>query len=151
MIPLAWWLPLRPELCCDPHEIGKGSSLHLTHYPASMRLDSDLADSKVSADLLVQPAGNDQIHYLPLTSAERIITVTQRARFGFRGKRDFAVLDRLGDCVQQRVSVERFEQELDGAGLHRLDGHGHVGMAGDEYDRHLRRGLRRSVAAAPDR
>jgi hypothetical protein len=48
----------------------------------------------------VQPAGNDQIHDLPLTGAERVITVAKYARLGFRGKRDFAALDRLGDDVQ---------------------------------------------------
>jgi hypothetical protein len=35
------------------------------------------------------------------------------------------------------TSSKWFRQELDGSGLHRAHGHGHVAMTGDEDDRHI--------------
>ena len=80
-----------------------------------MRLNGELADPELAADLLVQLAGNDQIHHLPLAVAECFITVTKGACLGFRAKRDFTARNRLGDRAQKLVAVEWFDQELDGA------------------------------------
>ena len=40
--------------------------------------------------------------------------------------------------ADQRRLVEWLDEEFDGPRLHRLDGHGHVGVAGEEDDRHVR-------------
>src|SRR5580658_6003610 len=103
---LGQWLTLGADSYCHLHEIGKGPSPHLTHHPASMRLDGDLADPELAADLLVQLAGNDQIHHLPLAIAECFITVTKRACLGFRAKRDFTALNRPDDRAQKLVAVD---------------------------------------------
>src|SRR5580698_6383137 len=100
------WLAFGADSYCHLHEIGKRPSPHLAHHPASMPLDRDLADPELAADLLVQLAGNDQVHHLPLTAAECFITVTQRACLGFGVKRDLTVLNRLGGRTQKLVAVD---------------------------------------------
>jgi hypothetical protein len=44
-------------------------------------------------------------------------------------------LERLVDAVEQVLVAERLLDEVDRAGLHRLDRHRHVAVAGDEDDR----------------
>ena len=74
-----------------------------------MRLNGDLADPELAADLLVQLAGNDQIHHLPLAVAECFITVTKGAYLGFCAKRDFTALDPkiCGSQFAERISRSR--------------------------------------------
>src|SRR5262249_17871236 len=47
-------------------EVGERGRFHLPHHPSAMCLDDDLADAELVADLLVEPAGNDQAHDLLL-------------------------------------------------------------------------------------
>jgi hypothetical protein len=53
-----------------PDQVGEGISVHLAHHLTTVRLDGDLADSQVAADLFVQSAGYDARHYLSLATAE---------------------------------------------------------------------------------
>src|ERR1043166_1079948 len=41
-------------------EVGQGVGFHLAHHPAAMRLYGNFADPQLEADLLVQPADDDQ-------------------------------------------------------------------------------------------
>jgi len=52
------------------YQLGERIDLHLPHDPAPVRLDRDLADTELRCDLLVQEAGDDQRHGLPLARRE---------------------------------------------------------------------------------
>src|ERR1700736_2257639 len=47
-------------------EVGERGRFHLPHHAPAMRFHRDLADAELEADLLVEPAGNDQCHDLLL-------------------------------------------------------------------------------------
>src|SRR5688500_15333417 len=53
-----------------PDQLGQGARLHFPHHLTPMRLHRDLADAELAADLLVQPARDDQRHDLLLATAE---------------------------------------------------------------------------------
>ena len=59
-------------------ELGEGARLHLAHQLPAVRLDGDLGDSELAADLLVEPAGNDELHDLSLAPAQRLVAILQR-------------------------------------------------------------------------
>ncbi len=48
---------------------GSESRLHLAHHLAAVRLDRDLADAELAADLLVQPTADHERHDLALAAA----------------------------------------------------------------------------------
>ena len=52
------------------HQVGKRVGLHLAHHLTSVRLDGDLADAELAADLLVQQTGDDQRHHLAFARRE---------------------------------------------------------------------------------
>src|SRR5262245_54350540 len=102
----------------------------------------DLTDADFEGDLLVQAAGHDQCHHLPLTRGQGL-----KARFQFgeyllvlqpRAIARQAQLDR----VQQVLIAEWLGQEFDRASLYRPDRHRDVAVPGDEYDRNMNVGRR---------
>jgi hypothetical protein len=56
---------------------------------------------------------------------------------GLLAKAQLAAGDRVLYCVQQDISTEWFGQEFKRAGSHRLNGHRHVAVSGDEDDRQV--------------
>ena len=54
------------------HQVDEGGGVHLFHDPASMRLDRDLADIQLEADLLVHESLHDEIHDVALALGQRV-------------------------------------------------------------------------------
>src|ERR1700761_3658594 len=52
------------DLIGHPHEVGKGTRIHLTHHPAAVDFYRDLADAEIAGDLLVETALDDLRHDL---------------------------------------------------------------------------------------
>ena len=59
-----------PESSGHVHQVGERARLHFSHRVASVCLHSYLADAELATDLLIQPAGDDQRHDLPLAGSE---------------------------------------------------------------------------------
>src|SRR5262249_43980140 len=51
------------------NELGQRARAHLAHELAAVRLDRDLRDAELAADLLVQAPGDDQAHDVALAPA----------------------------------------------------------------------------------
>ena len=100
---------------------GSDAGLHLPHHLAAMRLDGDLADAELAADLLVQEAGHDQDHHLALAWRQRPVALVQLHQPGLALQDVPAAFERTLDGVDQRLVTPRGGEELHGAGLHRLD------------------------------
>src|SRR5947208_17052527 len=61
------------------HQVGERIGLHLLHHPAAVGFYRDFADAELATDLLVQPAGDHQVHDLPFATGEGRVTVSYRA------------------------------------------------------------------------
>src|SRR5882762_1047003 len=55
-------------------QIRQARRLHLAKDLTAMDLRCHLADPELGSDLLVQPAGDDQLHHLPLAFGQRLKT-----------------------------------------------------------------------------
>ena len=87
---------LRPHI----HEICEGAGGHFPHQLTSMGLNSDLANTKLETNLLIQQTTNDQPHDLPFTVAKRGVTLSQEHKRRLCFKCSFTVLNRLLDRIQ---------------------------------------------------
>src|SRR5437660_8021021 len=123
------------EPCGHPYQIGERGSLHLPHHLPSVRLDGDLADAELGADLLVQQPGNYKRHHFALARAQGQVAFPQRPCLCLVAKRSAAAIDGLPNGAEQHIVLERLRQDLDGSGPHRPDGHRDVAVASDEDDR----------------
>src|SRR5262245_13250836 len=101
------------ELPCHPDQVCERLGLHLLHDLASMSLNRDLASSQFGTHLLVQPAGHDQLHDLPLASSKRRIAFPERLELGRPSEGYSAVLDCASDRLEQHVDIERLGEEFD--------------------------------------
>src|SRR6266513_6520546 len=61
------------------HQVGERIGLHLLHHLATVGFYRDFADAELATDLLVQPAGDHQVHDLPFATGEGRVTVSYRA------------------------------------------------------------------------
>src|SRR5437762_708917 len=58
------------------HQVGERIGLHLLHHLAAVGFHRDFADAELATDLLVQPAGDHQVHDLPFATGEGRVTVS---------------------------------------------------------------------------
>jgi len=100
-----------------------------------VQLNGSLADPKLMRDLLVEPSRNHQLHDFALTGRQQSETVTKFPDFRTLGTSFSIIFQRLPDCAHQLVFPYRLCQEMNGAGLQGMDGHGNVAMAGKKNDR----------------
>jgi len=101
----------------------------------SMTLDGLGADAKRGCNLLVRPAIRDHEHDLVLARRQLC-----HARGDVRPLRPqcallLVVLQRVLDADDERLVVEGLLDEVHGAALHGLHGHGHIAVAGDHDHR----------------
>ena len=92
---------------------------------------------KLGANLLIQQAGDHQVHDLAFAGSEQCAASPKQPHLVLIDECRLAALDCLTDGAQQLVVVEWFGEELNRAGLHGPDRHWHIAMAGDEDDRHV--------------
>src|SRR3954471_6171362 len=83
------------EPTCHVQEIGEGAGVHLSHHASTMRLDGDLADVELAADLLVEEPRNHELHDFPLATGERCISRPDRSRLLERTQPGPALRDRV--------------------------------------------------------
>jgi hypothetical protein len=102
------------------HQVCQRIRCHLPHHLTAMSLDGDLADVQLAPHLLVQQTRDHKCHHLALTWREGIIAAPKRLQLQVVAPSGFAALDRLADCPQQIVVVERFGQEVDGTASEQL-------------------------------
>src|SRR5579863_6751616 len=69
---------------------------------------------------------------------KRPVTVLQHPHLYPPTQSNATVFEGGPDGAQQRIFTEWLRQEFDSPGLHGLDRHGHVPVAGNEDDRHIR-------------
>jgi hypothetical protein len=62
-------LTRKPKLRGNIHQVGERAGIHLSHHLASVRLDGNLADTELEADLFIQQTADHQRHDLPLAGA----------------------------------------------------------------------------------
>src|SRR5438105_12334259 len=113
------------------HELGERVGHHLLHHLASVGFYRDFTDAELATDLLVQPAGDHQVHDLAFATGEGRVTVSYCPYLRLAIQCSAAALDGLVDGAQQDVVAKWLRQELDSSPLHRLDGHRHVSVACD--------------------
>jgi hypothetical protein len=87
-------------------------ALHVRRHPTPVRLDGDLADAEVTADLLVQTARHHQRHHLALTAAERGVPIRQSLSPGFVQVGGLTAVERTAHGAQQGGFAERLGQEI---------------------------------------
>ena len=121
----------------DADQLGDRVHVHLLHAPGAVHLDRLLGGAEIGRDLLVQAPGHDVRQHLALARRQR-----REQRLGRRallaGPPEQQVLgERLLDRREQHRVVDRLGQEVEGAELHRLGAHRHVGAAGQENDRQV--------------
>jgi hypothetical protein len=71
------------------------------HYLASVRLHRDLTDADFSTDLLIQQAGDHQVHDLPFPTRKGRVAVPQRAHLRLVIKGCTTAFQGLPDGAQQ--------------------------------------------------
>src|SRR4030095_15466751 len=89
----------------------------------NLMVRSAVGGRELVRDLLVQESGDDERHDLALAGRELLVALAQRARIAPLRVRDAVALDRRTDRVDQGLLANGLGQELDGARLHRADGH----------------------------
>src|SRR5256886_9334499 len=119
------------------HQVGERIGLHLLHHLAAVGFYRDFADAELATHLLVQPAGDHQVHDLAFATREGRVTVSYCPYLRLAIQCSATALDGLADGPQQNAVAEWLRQELDSSPLHRLDGHRHVSVACDEDDGHI--------------
>ena len=62
--------PALIELPGHVHQAGEGARLHLAHELATMHFHCDFRDTQLHGHLLVQAAGDDQLHDFAFTQAQ---------------------------------------------------------------------------------
>src|SRR5262245_19997295 len=135
-------LPRRdPETAGRSHQVSQRLGAELLHHVVAMHLHGDIADADLGGGLLVHQAGADQLHDLLLTRTERVEAGTQVLGFPFVLAPSAIALDGHSDRVQEILLPDRLGEELDRSGLHGLDAHRDVAVAGDEDDGRVNVGL----------
>src|SRR2546421_8822288 len=79
------------------HELGERVGHHLLHHLASVGFYRDFADAELATDLLVQPAGDHQVHDLAFATREGRVTVSYCPYLRLAIQCSAAALDGLAD------------------------------------------------------
>ena len=117
--------------------------MHLSHHLAAVNLYSDLADAKVSGDLLVEATRYDHGHHLALTWGESIIARPEGRNGFFIFEPNAIPIQAKLDRVQEVLIPEWLGEEFYRSALHGLDRHWNIAVAGDEDDWQLNLRLRK--------
>ncbi len=122
------------QLLGNPDEIGQRRGFHLLHDPATVDLKRHLADSSsAAACMLSRPLANQQQDF-SFAGGEDGKTLLQLVQLRPL-QAGYAILTycRIDRLYQLRMA-KRFDQKIDGAGLHRPHGRRNIAMSGNEYD-----------------
>src|SRR5206468_126059 len=102
------------------HQLGHRGDIELLHNPAAVNFYCLLCRAQLSGNLLVQHAGNDELHYFELARCQQIEKtpglILLSATPSLLGRSNQGVLDGL----QQLVTAKRLSKKIDRARLHRL-------------------------------
>src|SRR4029077_5916733 len=121
------------------------SGLHLLHDVASVDFYCGLAGSNFRGNLLIEPSGNHQSHYLPLSRSQSVIALLQIVDLALLFLRGVVPLERLLNCIQQILIPERFCQKFHGTRLQCPHRHRDVTVRRDEDDGDLHSALSQST------
>src|SRR3954469_14511943 len=102
-----------------------------------MHLHGAFGDADSSGDLLVQATVRNHIHYLALPRTQRTEALPDGGQIFFTLPASTIASQADFDRIEKILIAERFRQELNGASLHCLHGHGDVAVPGDEDDRYF--------------
>jgi hypothetical protein len=130
------------ELVGHAAEFGQRTGIHFPHRSTAMHLHRGFGDADIAGDLFAETTAHDLDHDLALSGAQRIETIPQGVQSLFILAPSAITREAELDGVEKLLIPEGLGQELDGAPLHRLHGHGDVAVARDEDDREflVRRG-----------
>ena len=124
----AWPLPwYQIEAVRHPAELGKRTRLHLPNQVSAMHLHRGFGDADIIGDLFVQATGHNVEHDFTLSGAERAETLPERGQSSVPLPSGTIASQSGLDGLNEVLITKRFRQELYGAPLHRLHGHGHIG------------------------
>jgi len=77
-----------------------------------VRLDRDLRDPELAADLLVEQPADDQRHDFPLAETQGCIAVSERRFLRLASEGLLAAMERVHDSAQQGLIAKGLGQEL---------------------------------------
>src|SRR3981081_4518431 len=106
-----------------------------------MHFYCDLARTQIRGNLFVWPTRDHERKHLSLTRCQRIKALPQHSDLQVLFESDAVMLQRSLDRIQKFLIAEWLRQELNGSGLHGLDGHWDVTVAGNKGDRNMNVGL----------
>src|SRR5215831_1047555 len=136
-LPAVRLAPPNTEHFRHPHQVGQRARGHFPHDMPAMDLDGNLAQSQFARDLFVHQAGGDQAHHLAFAFGQAVEACPQLRCLLLILAPAAIALERGGDRIQHVLIAKRLGQKIDRAGLHGLDRHGDVAVAGHEYDRNM--------------
>ena len=125
-----------------PDKLGHRLYAELSHRMGAVHLHRDLADSEIGGDLLVQAAGGDPRHHIPLALAEEFEPLPQNRVRVFLCAPSAILFEGHGDGVEKILVPDRLSKEIYGTGLDGADRHGNIAIAGEKNDRHVNFGFR---------
>ena len=123
-----------------PDEIRDGGGLHLAHDLPAVHLHHDFAGAQFGRDLLVEPAGDDEPHHLPLPRGQPVIALAQRRQRRTPAPGHPVTLQGVLHGVEQVLVAEGLGEELHRPGLHGPHRHRDVAIARDEDNRQVNLG-----------
>src|SRR5450631_3375808 len=88
------WHRRRAQYRGHIYQLDERAGLHLSHHLAAVCFHRDLADAELATDLLIQLAGDYQIHDLSLASGEGGVTVAERPLLRFLSQYALASINR---------------------------------------------------------
>src|SRR5215469_18150993 len=109
--------------------------MHLMHDATSVRLHSDLSNSKFSARLLVQLTADHQRHYVLLARGKRAVPLPKHLEARLLVDNRATAFKCASDGAQEHLGGVRLGEELNGSGLHRLNRRWDVAVPRNEDDR----------------
>jgi hypothetical protein len=113
-----------------------------------------LGDAHITRNLLISTALCDLDHDPALAERQHFESCPERTQSFVLLAPEAVASEPEIYCVEKVLVTERLREELDGAALHRLDGHRNVPMPSDEYDRKpgvFRREIALKIQPAPTR
>ena len=129
------------ECIGHPHQVSQRAGAHFLHNIAPMHLDGDLADPKLSRNLLVHQSRCHQAEYLLFTGGQCIETSTRLQNCPFFYTSVTVALESELNRFEKVLFAEWFGQKFDRARLHGSYGHRDIAVPADENDRQMSIGL----------
>ena len=127
---------VQAELLGEMHQLGHRSGLHLLHDMGAVSFDGSFRRTQLRRDLFVEPSDDDAREHIALerswwrSGAQRfavVVPLTPR----------YVALDRVRNRPEQYVALDRFRQEIDGAGLHGAHAGWNIAVPGEKDDRQM--------------